>query len=172
MKLNSSLAQHGDIFQNKRYTFSNGIATYALFKCKTLLTCKSVPLSNSFDVSLDTLIKGDLEEMKEKIKTEDIAGFKRDGAVFAVLLISVILLAAPLVLIPLIKRSGSYICIGIWVLLYAVTMYYAIRIEKQKKKFDIQTYKEIVAFDHNKELNQIEKTASMENAPTRNFCIS
>ena len=126
-------------------------------------------LSSLFDVSLDTLIKGDLEEMQEKIKTEDIAGFKRDGAVFTVLLISAILLVAPLVLIPLIKRSDSYICIGIWVLLYAVTMYYAIRIEKQKKKFDIQTYKEIVAFDHNKALNQIEKNREDGKRPYQKF---
>ena len=107
--------------------------------------------------------------MQEKIKTEDIAGFKRDGAVFTVLLISAILIDAPLVLIPLIKRSDSYICIGIWVLLYAVTMYYAIRIEKQKKKFDIQTYKEIVAFDHNKELSQIEKNREDGKRPYQKF---
>ena len=126
-------------------------------------------LSSLFDVSLDTLIKGDLDEMQKKIKTEDIAGFKRDGAVFTVLLISAILLVAPLVLIPLIKRSGSYIYIGIWILLYAVTMYYAIRIEKQKKKFDIQTYKEIVAFDHNKALNQIEKNREDGKRPYQKF---
>ena len=36
-------------------------------------------LSALFSVSLDILIKGDLEEVKEKIKTEDIVGFKHDG---------------------------------------------------------------------------------------------
>ncbi|MFA9379650.1 MAG: helix-turn-helix transcriptional regulator [Acetanaerobacterium sp.] len=129
-------------------------------------------LSSLFDVSLDTLIKGDLEEMKEKIKTEDITGFKRDGAVFTVLLLSAILLVAPLVLIPLIKRSGSYICIGIWVLLYVVTMYYAIRVEKQKKKFDIQTYKEILAFDNNKDLSQIEKNCEYGKRPYQKFLLA
>lgn len=114
-------------------------------------------LSSLFDVSLDTLIKGDLEEMKEKIKAEDIAGFKRDSVVFTILLISVIVLAAPLVFIPLIKMSGHYVFIGIWAILYAVTMYYAIRVQKRKNKFHIQTYKEIVAFENHKELSQTEK---------------
>lgn len=114
-------------------------------------------LSSLFDVSLDTLIKGDLEEMKEKIKAEDVAGFKRDGAVYTALLFSSILLAAPLVFLPLVKRSGNYVSIGIWVLLYIVTMYYALRVEKQKKRFDVQTYKEILAFDTGKNLTTIEK---------------
>ena len=36
-------------------------------------------------------------------------------------------------------------------------MYYALRIEKQKKAHDIQTYKEIVAFMEGKSLSEIEK---------------
>jgi len=32
-------------------------------------------------------------------------------------------------------------------------MFYAIRVEKQKKRFDIQTYKEILAFNSNEDLN-------------------
>ena len=41
--------------------------------------------------------------------------------------------------------------------LFAVGMYFAIKIEKYKKKYDIQTYKEIVAFTEGKSLNEIEK---------------
>ena len=44
-------------------------------------------LSSLFSVSLDILIKGDLEEMKEKIKTEDIDGFKHDGNIFSMLML-------------------------------------------------------------------------------------
>jgi len=33
-------------------------------------------LSSLFDISLDTLVKGDLEKMKEQIQTEDIKKFK------------------------------------------------------------------------------------------------
>lgn len=123
-------------------------------------------LSSLFGVSLDTLIKGDLEEMKERIKAEDIAGFKRDGAIFTVLLLSEILLVVPLAII------GGYVGIGIWVLIAVVTMYYAIRIEKQKKRFDIQTYKEILAFDNNEDLNQIEKNREYGKRPYQKFLLA
>lgn len=36
-------------------------------------------------------------------------------------------------------------------------MYFAIRVEKHKKKFDIQTFKEILAFTEGKSLDEIEK---------------
>ncbi|WP_312648737.1 helix-turn-helix domain-containing protein [Aminipila sp.] len=125
-----------------------------------------VLLSSLFDVSLDTLIKGDLEEMKEKIKTEDIAGFKRDGTIFTVLLLSEILLLVPLAII------GGYVGLGIWVLIAVVTMYYAFRVEKQKKRFDIQTYKEILAFDNNKNLNQIEKSREYGKRPYQQLLLA
>ena len=53
-------------------------------------------LSSLFDISLDILVKGDLEEMKEQIKTEDIKRFNKDGSIFTLLLLSEILLAVPL----------------------------------------------------------------------------
>lgn len=36
-------------------------------------------------------------------------------------------------------------------------MYFVIRIERYKKKYDIQTYKEIVVFTNGKSLNEVEK---------------
>lgn len=49
-------------------------------------------LSSLFSVSLDILVKGDLEEMKEKIKSEDIKEFNHLSSIFAVLLLATILL--------------------------------------------------------------------------------
>lgn len=54
-----------------------------------------VLLSQLFGVSLDILVKGDLEEMKEKIKAEDIKRFNRDGGIYTVLLIATVVSAAP-----------------------------------------------------------------------------
>ena len=54
-------------------------------------------LSSLFSVSLDILIKGDLEEMKEQIKKEDIDVFKHDSNIFSILLLCTILLPIPLV---------------------------------------------------------------------------
>lgn len=108
-------------------------------------------LSSLFQVSLDTLVKGDLEEMKEKIKEDDVRKFNRDSGVFTVLLIASILSAVPM--FYFLGLIGA----GIWVVLYGITMYYAIRIEKQKKRYDIQSYREIVAFSEGRRLDETEK---------------
>lgn len=118
-----------------------------------------VLLSALFGISLDILVKGDLEEMKEQIKTEDIKRFNRDGGIFFVLLAATIILVVPLFLYL------SFIGVGLWIVLFGITMYYAEKIEKQKKEHDIQTYKEIVAFTEGKRLDEIEKSKESGKRP-------
>lgn len=123
-------------------------------------------LSSLFDTSLDILVKGDLEEMKEQIKAEDVKKFNHDGAIFSILLLGVVVSAIPLFLFL------DFIGIGIWALLFIVTMYYALRIEKQKKAHDIQTYKEIVAFSEGKKLSESEKGYERVKRPYQNIlCV-
>lgn len=110
-----------------------------------------VMLSTVFGISLDTLVKGDLEEMKEQIKAEDIRKFERDGGIFGVLLLVMILLPVPL------AHFLDWFGIGLWILWAAVTFWYALRVERQKKAYDIQTYKEIVAFSEGRRLDEIQK---------------
>ena len=110
-----------------------------------------VMLSTVFGISLDTLVKGDLEEMKEQIKAEDIWKFERDGGIFGVLLLVMILLPVPL------AHFLDWFGIGLWILWAAVTFWYALRVERQKKAYDIQTYKEIVAFSEGRRLDEIQK---------------
>lgn len=110
-----------------------------------------VLLSNIFDVSLDQLIKGDVEIMKEKINQEDIQKFGRDGNIFAILLIAVIVLAVPLL------KGLSIVGAIIWIILVGVMLYFAFRVEKTKKENDIHTYREIVAFMDGEKLDGIEK---------------
>lgn len=47
--------------------------------------------------------------------------------------------------------------IVIWAVLAAVTLFTALAVEKKKKQFDIQTYREIIAFSEGKRLDEIEK---------------
>ena len=108
-------------------------------------------LGDLFGVSLDTLVKGDIEIMKEKIDGETIRSFKRDSNIFAVLLVTV-----AVSLIPLSRWAGIW-GIGAWVLLFAAAMFYALKLEKVKKQQDIRTYKEIVAFTNGEKLDGIEK---------------
>lgn len=123
-----------------------------------------VLLSNLFGVSLDILVKGDLEEMKEEIKkeeikTEDIKKFNRDGAIFTLLLIVTIVVGLPLFLFL------EFVGVAIWLVLFGITMYYARRVEKQNKTYDVQTFREIIAFTEGKKLDEIEKRCEVAKRP-------
>ena len=108
-------------------------------------------LSELFGVSLDVLIKGDIEQMKEKIDQASVEKFKRDSNIFAVLLIAGI--ATP---IPLVKWLGVPGAV-LWAILMAGALYFAFRVERTKKAQNMYTYKEIVAFMNGEKLDEIEK---------------
>lgn len=108
-------------------------------------------LSEIFHVSIDILIKGDVEKMKEEIRQEDRQRFETDSKIYTILF--AVLIFTPIPLVHYLDYAG----IAIWLVLLGITMWFAFRIEKKKKTFDIQTYKEIVAFTEGKCLDEIEK---------------
>ena len=110
-----------------------------------------VLLSNVFGISLDILVKGDLEQMKDEIKTEDIWRFQRDSRIYGIFLAGVI--ALPMPLLYYLKIGG----VVSWLLWTAAALWWGWRIEKYKKVHDIHTYKEIVAFMEGKRLDELEK---------------
>lgn len=101
-------------------------------------------LSSLFNVSLDQLIKGDIEKMKEIISEQEIKKFNYYGSIYTVHL-AVLIISA----VPLFMWLGRYAYIPFGIL-FIITMYWALKVEKLKKKNDIQTYKEIVAFTEGK----------------------
>ena len=122
-------------------------------------------LSEVFHVSLDYLIKGDVEEMKQHIQEEERKEFNKSGNIFTILLISFTLLAIPLV------HFFSYVGLGMAGLLYAVTLFYGYKVDKQKKQYDIQSFKEIVAFMEGKSLNSTEKAQENVKRPYQTIII-
>lgn len=121
-------------------------------------------LSQLFGISLDILVKGDIEEMKEQIQKVDVQRFNRDSIIFSVLLI-----AAVISIVPLNLMLDGFIGISIWLVIVALAISYAIRVEKQKKEYDVQTYKEIVAFSEGKRLDEIEKIREEGKRPYQKF---
>lgn len=110
-----------------------------------------VLLSEVFQISLDKLIKGDIDMMKEVIQKEEVDKMKHYGTIYAVLLIAVAVSA-----VPLFMWLGMWAFIP-WGIIFVAAMYYAYKVEKVKKDNDIQTYKEIVAFYEGKRLDDIQK---------------
>ena len=110
-----------------RQTVSNWETNKSCPDIKSLIT-----LSNIFNVSLDDFIKEDIKEMREIVEKATIKKFNLMGFVYLVELLILI--------------------ISIWLCLFAITLYTASKIEKFKKTYDIQTYKEILAFIDGKQL--------------------
>ena len=124
-----------------------------------------VLMSEIFEVSIDNLIKGDLERMKKEIDVQEYAKFQKDSTIFSVLLIAMLIVPVPLVMLLEWFGMVLYVC------LFGIGMYYAIKVEKYKKKYDIQTYKEIVAFTEGKSLSEIEKAREEAQRPYQKILL-
>lgn len=123
-------------------------------------------LSCLFNVSLDMLVKGDLEKMKEEIKEEDIISFKKLSNIFTVFLAAMILLPIPLKMF--VGNSGMVI----WVLIAIGEIYYGVKVEKMKKNFDIQTYKEIINFVEGKDISDSERNQEIGKRHYQKFLLA
>ena len=122
-------------------------------------------LSSLFGISLDQLVKGDIEIMKEEIKKEEIAKMNRYGKIYTIMLIATAISAVPL-----------FMWLGVWALIpwgiiWAISMYFAYKVEKVKKDNDVQTYKEIVAFSEGKRLDDIQKQREIGKRSYQKFLL-
>ena len=124
-----------------------------------------VLLSEIFQISLDKLIKGDIEVMKDVIQKEEIEKMNRYGRIYTIMLIATVVSAAPL-----------FMWLGLWAfipwgILWAFSIYFALKIEKIKKDNDVQTYKEIVAFYEGKRLDDIQKQREIGKRPYQKILL-
>ena len=124
-----------------------------------------VLLSEIFQISLDELIKGDIETMKEVIKKEEIEKMNRYGVIYTLLLIATAVSA-----IPLFMWLGHWAMIP-WGMIFACAMVYAFKIEKVKKGNDVHTYREIVAFSEGKLLDDIQKQREIGKRPYQRLLL-
>lgn len=122
-------------------------------------------LSSFFGVSLDDLVKGDMAEMKEQIKKEDIQLFRRHSWIYGFLLVAMVVLLIPAWL------KGNVLTMVLWSILFVVTLIHAFWLEKWMKGHDIQTYKEIVAFCEGKHLDELEQQREYGKRPYQKFVI-
>lgn len=124
-----------------------------------------VLLSEVFKVSLDKLIKGDIEIMKDVIKKEEVDKMNHYGRIYTIMFIVTVVSAVPL-----------FMWLGVWALIpwgiiWMLSMYFASKIEKIKKDNDVQTYKEIVAFSEGKLLDDIYKQQEIAKRPYQKMLL-
>ncbi|MDO4467145.1 MAG: helix-turn-helix transcriptional regulator [Bacillota bacterium] len=106
-------------------------------------------LSSVFSISLDELVKGDIQTMKEMINEHDVQLFNKLSIIYTIHFIALIVSVVPLFMW---LEQKAWLPFG---LLFFITMYWAWKVEKMKKNNNIQTYKEIVAFSEGKKLDEI-----------------
>lgn len=124
-----------------------------------------VLLSETFQISLDNLIKGDIEVMKDVIQKEEIEKMNRYGKIYTIMLIATAVSAVPL-----------FMLLGVWALIpwgiiWGISMYFAFMLEKIKKDNDVQTYKEIVAFSDGQLLDDIQKQREIGKRPYQKILL-
>ena len=104
-----------------------------------------ITLCDLFNISLDILVKGDVIEMKKQVVQDDVRKFKRDTVIFSVLMIVTLLSAIPLFLYL------ELVGIALWLVIAGVMIFCSIRLNKQKRNNNIQTYREILAYIEGKQ---------------------
>ncbi len=117
-------------------------------------------LSDLFGLSLDELIKGDIETMKEEINKLEIQKMNRWGGILALLMLTLMLLPAPL--LKLLDTVGFLLVMAP---LFLVGMAVALKVEKIKKDNDVHTYKEILAFSEGRRLDELDKAVEKGKRP-------
>lgn len=113
-------------------------------------------IASHFGTSIDELVKGDLpmiaariEEEDARAAEEDVREFRRNTALSGSLAI------VSLVVAGVAFDHRNWLALAMCLLVYALALYFAFLIEGTKKKYDVQTYREIRAFMDGKPLDEI-----------------
>ncbi len=163
-KYRSELSMSQDELAEKVFVSRQSVSNWE--NDKTYPDIKSLLLlSEVFQVSLDQLIKGDLEIMKKEISTQELADFQKDAAIMTVFFLLILITPIPL------AHFFGWLGMAVYVIIAVVGFYFALRVEKHKKKFDIQTYKEITAFMEGKSLDEIEKARESGKRPYQKILL-
>ena len=116
-------------------------------------------LSQTFGLTIDDLLKGDLKIMEKRIEQSDIARMKQSSLASIILTTiagAAIILSWHFAFIP-----GFIIA----ALFTAVAVYFDIVVRKIKKLYDVQTYREIIAFKNGETLDEIAKARESGKRP-------
>lgn len=120
-------------------------------------------LGSLFGLSLDQLVKGDIEIMQKVINQQDIHAVHRSAVWMTVFMV-----LAALSAVPLAEWLGWWALVP-FCLLFGAALFFALRIEKIKKQYDVQTYREVAAFLEGKTLDEIQQLRESGKRPYQNI---
>ena len=103
--------------------------------------------------------------MKQIIHDQEFMRYQKDAVFFTILLIG-----SPIISTPLILYLDGY-GIAISCLIFAIAMFYALRIEKFKKKHNLRTYRQLVAYEQGRSLSEIEEAEERGKDPYQRILI-
>lgn len=113
-------------------------------------------IAGHFGTSIDELVKGDLPMITARIEEEDVKAAQEDAREFRRnTVLSSVLAIVSLVVAGVAFDHGNWLALAMCAIVYALALYFACLIEKAKKKYDVQTYREIRAFMDGKPLDEI-----------------
>ena len=112
-----------------------------------------VSLSILFNVSLDELIREDLEEIKMKISNNKA---NKRADIYSLIMISSTMLASLSIGLVVALPESKFIWI-VPVTLFLPALWSSFVLEKFKRNNDLKTYKEILAFSQNKDVEVLRK---------------
>lgn len=123
-------------------------------------------LGDVFHISLDELVKGDLEQMKLIVTEEERKDYRQH--LRAVTVLSCITIPIFALLMALHGFWGILLSLPLQIPLF----YFEGQLQKQNKKYDISTIREILAFREGKTLDEIEKAQEAGKRPYQKFILS
>ncbi len=123
-------------------------------------------LANTFEISLDDFIKEDMEEIKMIVEEEKIKRFHRLGTLYSIELLVLVVGFLPLL------KWGNRIGISIWLIILFIAWVTAFMIEKFKRDYNIQTYKELISFEEGKILTHDEMQQELGKRTYQKFFIA
>lgn len=123
-------------------------------------------LSTLFGISLDQLIKGDIETMKKEVNSTEILKMNRYAIIYTILLVAAVVLA-----LPFARWLGwwGFIPFG---MLWGCAMFFALKLEKIKKENNVHTFKEILSFMEGKTLDEIQRKVEAGKRPYQRFLLA
>lgn len=125
-----------------------------------------IRMSEIFGITVDELLKGDAEEIKQMIRKEDQNELNRLSIIYGVMMLVMMITPIPLV------KFLRFVGVGIWAVIAIATVLLAFMVEKKKKELNLGTYREIAAFLEGKHLDEIESAVEKGKLPYQRILLA